>query len=178
MVRNPLDSITSLFNMMATVSHSWSIKDEDFAELQDEFDEYLRSEISVWHDFHMFWAHTTIPVHIVRFEDLVTDPERVLKPLLEFILDEKDITGTKVYYLMKKAVGEQSPKLYPPRQGKINANLSKFNQDQLRFISDTASEMMTRFRYHESMFPQLDAESKQWHIDNGKAIPAEYQIKD
>jgi hypothetical protein len=77
----------------------------------------------------MFWVNTSIPVHIIRYEDLLTDPEPVLKSLLEFILNQKDITGTKVYYLLKQAVKEKSPKVYPPRMGKINANLSKFNPE-------------------------------------------------
>jgi hypothetical protein len=38
-----------------------------------------------------------IPVHIIRYEDIVINPEPALKSLLEFILNIDDITGTKVY---------------------------------------------------------------------------------
>jgi hypothetical protein len=38
-----------------------------------------------------------IPVHIIRYEDILNNPEITLKSLLEFILNTPDISGTKVH---------------------------------------------------------------------------------
>ena len=36
-VRNPLDCITSLFNMVATSTHNYSISEEDYVTFHDQF---------------------------------------------------------------------------------------------------------------------------------------------
>ena len=48
-------------------------------------------------------------MHIIRYEDIVADPQPPLKKLLEFILNVKDITGTKVEHYLNVAVKEASP---------------------------------------------------------------------
>ena len=60
----------------------------------------------MWKDFHEFWMNAKIPVHIVRYEDVVTKPEPTLKSLLEFIMNVEDISGTKVHQYLKIAVSE------------------------------------------------------------------------
>jgi hypothetical protein len=51
-----------------------------------------------------------IPIHIVRYEDLVSEDRSIietsLKGLLEFILNIDDITGTKVDKFLKIAISE------------------------------------------------------------------------
>jgi hypothetical protein len=58
----------------------------------------------VWKDFHDFWLNAKIPVHIIRYEDIVQKPEPSLKSLLEFILNVDTISGTKVEHFLKIAV--------------------------------------------------------------------------
>jgi len=96
LVRNPLDSITSLFNMVCTGSHNRSIHDDDYFKFGNTWAEFIQQDITVWKDFHDFWLNAKIPVHIIRYEDIVGNPAPCLKSLLEFILNVKDIKGTKV----------------------------------------------------------------------------------
>lgn len=63
----------------------------------------------MWKDFHDFWLNAKIPVHIIRYEDIVNIPFQTLKSLLEFILNVEDISGTKVEHFLKIAVNEASP---------------------------------------------------------------------
>ena len=52
-----------------------------------------------------------------------------MKKLLEYILNVKDITGTKVEKYLKLAVAEKSPEIYKPRQGATRSkksNVDKF----------------------------------------------------
>ena len=82
----------------------------------------------MWNDFHEFWTNAKIPVHIIRYEDIVNNPEPVLKSLLEFILNVDDLKGTVVEQYLKLAISETSPEIYKPRQGKANFNFDKFNR--------------------------------------------------
>ena len=63
----------------------------------------------MWKDFHDFWINAKIPVHIIRYEDIVAKPEPTLKSLLEYILNIQDISGTKLEHYLKIAVKEASP---------------------------------------------------------------------
>lgn len=104
LVRNPLDSITSLFNMVCTGSHNRSIEDQDYVKFEQYWNEFVSQDITVWKDFHQFWVNAKIPVHIVRYEDVVANPKKPLKHLLEFILNTNDISGTKVEEYLNIAV--------------------------------------------------------------------------
>lgn len=115
LVRDPLDCMTSLYNMVCTGSHNRSIHDNDFQKYPQLWSEFIQQDITVWKDFHDFWVNAKIPVHIIRYEDIVSSPEPTLKSLLEFILNTKDISGTKVHHYLKLAVSEQSPQIYKPR---------------------------------------------------------------
>ena len=72
LVRNPLDAITSLFNMICTGSHNKSISLEDYSKFVESWNEYVQQDITVWKDFHDFWINAKIPVHIIRYEDVVS----------------------------------------------------------------------------------------------------------
>lgn len=128
LVRNPLDCITSLFNMVCTGTHNRSIHDEDFRQFSEHWAEFIQQDITVWRDFHEFWTNAKIPVHIIRYEDIVSNPKPTIKALLEFIMNVEDITGTKVNHYLNLAVQEQSPQIYKPRVGKVNSNFDKFNR--------------------------------------------------
>lgn len=133
-IRNPMDAMWSFFNMQATTSHVYSIAEEDFPLLEKKWDQFVRTEISVWNDFHGFWVNSFIPLHIIRYEDLVYNSEPTLKKALEFILNVDDISGTKVHQYLKLAVSEESPKIYKPREGVPNKSLKRFTKEQLEFI--------------------------------------------
>ena len=55
LVRNPLDCITSLFNMVCTGSHNRSISDQDYEKFPRHWKEWIQQEIGVWRDFHDYW---------------------------------------------------------------------------------------------------------------------------
>lgn len=70
LVRNPLDSLASLFNMVCSGTHDLSIEDEDFVKFKDHWHEFMMQDIIIWKEFHDFWLKTRIPVHIIRYEDI------------------------------------------------------------------------------------------------------------
>eukprot|EP00356_Strombidium_inclinatum_P010127 CAMPEP_0170495226 /NCGR_PEP_ID=MMETSP0208-20121228/15087_1 /TAXON_ID=197538 /ORGANISM="Strombidium inclinatum, Strain S3" /LENGTH=293 /DNA_ID=CAMNT_0010771385 /DNA_START=81 /DNA_END=963 /DNA_ORIENTATION=+ len=119
LVRNPLDCITSLFNMVCTGSHNRSIHDLDFDRFPDQWDEFIEQEISIWKDFHDFWMSSgKFPIHIIRYEDIVHSPEMTLSSLAKFILNNEDISSTKIEHYIRLAVKEASPQIYNPVKGR------------------------------------------------------------
>ena len=112
LVRNPIDCITSLYHMVSTGSHSWSISDDDFAKFPQIWSEFVQQDVGVWRDFHEFWLNAKIPRYIVRYEDLVTNPEPTLRGLLAFIMNVPTIEGLLVEKYLKMAVSEASPQIY------------------------------------------------------------------
>jgi len=89
-----------------------SIVDTDWAKVASIFMEFVQQEITVWKDFHQFWIRENIPIHIVRYEDIMQNPETVLKKAVEFILDVDDISGTKAGQYVKLAVEDSRPVNY------------------------------------------------------------------
>lgn len=94
LVRSPLDCITSLFNMVCSGSHDLSIADSDFLQFHHYWDEFIQQEITVWRDFHMFWMKAKIPVHIVRYEDIMKTPVETMTSLMQFIFNVTTLQGT------------------------------------------------------------------------------------
>lgn len=147
-VRNPIDCITSLFNMVCTGSHNKSIHNADYSKFYQQWSEFIEQEITVWKDFHDFWLSAKIPVHLIRFEDILQNPKTTLMSLMQFILNEDDLTGTVVERYIELAVKDKAPEIYKPREGKVvNVNISKFSRDQMDFMYQYAKEMLTNFGY-------------------------------
>ena len=75
-VRNPLDSIFSLFNMVGTTSHNASLSAQVLEQALHHstiWTDFIRQEASVWVDFHDYWCRgiSQIPVHFVTYESLL-----------------------------------------------------------------------------------------------------------
>ena len=134
LVRNPLDCIISLFHMVCTNSHHYSIHDDDFKTFNSLWQDFVNIEYTVWDDFHKFWLNCKVPIYIVRYEDILERPEPTMKGLVEFLLNVDDITGTKVHDALKQTVGQESPVVYKPRQGKILGNMDKYTDEMKALI--------------------------------------------
>jgi hypothetical protein len=126
LVRSPLDCMTSLFNMVCSGSHDQSIADSDFEKFPAQWNEFIEQEVSVWKDFHNFWLKTKVPVHIVRYEDIVLNPAQTLEELSCFLLNIETVEGTRIKHYIKLATKEKAPEVYKPRKGLVNNNKRKF----------------------------------------------------
>jgi hypothetical protein len=61
--------------MVLSSSHDASIDDGDFIKLAANWTKFVDMDIEVWKEFHEFYLKSKIPVHIVRYEDLLTQPQ-------------------------------------------------------------------------------------------------------
>lgn len=146
-IRNPLDSITSLFNMVCTGSHNKSIHNDDYAKFFEQWHEFIQQEITVWKDFHNFWLNSKVPVHLIRYEDILGYPKPTMMKLMRFILNEASLEGTLIEHYVDLAVKEKAPEVYKPRQGTVNSNLSKFPPALLEAVATHAKDQLTKFGY-------------------------------
>lgn len=92
LVRNPLDALDSYFHLMMTNTHTTSLSPERRAAHKHLFTTMAKREILVWQRFHEFWlqqaqAGNGIPILLVRYEDLIRFPDRVLARVLQFTLE-------------------------------------------------------------------------------------------
>jgi hypothetical protein len=107
-------------------------------------------EITVWKDFHDFWLNSKIPVHLIRFEDIITNPKPTMMKLMRFILNEPNIEGTVIEKYIDLTVKEKAPEVYKPRQGQVNSNLDKYIQEELDFMFNYAKDQLVKFGYEET----------------------------
>lgn len=86
-VRNPYDAIDSYWNMNATCSHTKTLTDDVYERFREKFEGLVRNETGVWLRFHEYWIRqVSLPVLIVRYEDLIQDTAAIMKQVMQFIL--------------------------------------------------------------------------------------------
>lgn len=134
--------------MDSTATHDCSIADSDFISYKAQWESYLKNEISVWRDFHNFWMKQDLPVHIIRYEDLVARPGEIMPDFMRFVFGTKDIEGTLLESYINIAVAEGAKKTYKPRVGKANANMDKYSQELLDNVAKCCPEQLKCLGYY------------------------------
>lgn len=120
--------------MTCTMSHTKSISPEDYSKFQIYWSEFIKQEISVWRDFYLFWLSVNIPIHIIKFEDILANPKKVFTGVMSFLLNKPDISGTVIEKYIDLAVSEKAPEIYKPRSGTSNISKDKFIKEDLDYI--------------------------------------------
>ena len=98
-VRNPIDVIPSFAYLHAFRSHSLTPNerlDVDFPEWWNEWVIKMAQCMQFNHTFTVERLAKEIPTYFLRYEDLLKNPERVLKECFKFLLDVPSILGTVV----------------------------------------------------------------------------------
>ena len=97
LMRNPLDVIYSVANMVNTFSHELVPNEEYHTEFPEFWDDWINQQISNLATFHNYVSTemaTAMPTHCLRYEDLCENPIDSLRELFEFLLDAEDLKGT------------------------------------------------------------------------------------
>jgi hypothetical protein len=98
LVRNPVDLIMSQI-----------LRDSYFLE---EALNKIDQMIEEWKEFYKYWINAPIPIHIVRYEDLIHEPREIIKQLSKFLLGIKALDNSKLEYMIKHALIEKIDKHY------------------------------------------------------------------
>jgi hypothetical protein len=89
LVRNPFDAIDSYWNLNLTNTHTQKVSDQVYQDHYEFFENLVRNEFAIWRDFHQFWLSQSskgIPLLVMRYEDLIGQPQIELARILKFSL--------------------------------------------------------------------------------------------
>jgi hypothetical protein len=85
LVRNPYDAIDSYWNLNLTNTHTETVTDDIYKQFHDTFEDLAMNEMHVWMKFHEYWLNASIPILVVRFEDLIGNMEHELTRIADFL---------------------------------------------------------------------------------------------
>ncbi len=166
LVRNPIDLI-----MSRTLKETFSF--------QDAIDK-IDNLIDEWKEFYKFWIDSPIPVHIVRYEDLLYEPVEIITEISKFLLGIKSVNNTKLDFVVKNVCETKIENIYFAYDVEIssilNTNSNNTNNNKLFFLNkenlvliqnkfqDRLNRVLSLFKYQMND----DYDTKNWLIDTNK----------
>ena len=64
------------------------------------WNEFFESDVKMWVKWHEYWLDLIethkLPVFFFRFEDLLLNPEPILKNMFRYVLGKEDLEGTVI----------------------------------------------------------------------------------
>ena len=135
LVRNPIEVIMS--NLLKE-----SILLEEALKKADEM-------INSWKTFYKYWINAPIPCYLIKYEELIEEPSIILKDLSRFMLGIKTVEGTKLEYVIEKAIKlDPDQKYYPfSISTKQNNNLTDNILTQFQEKFTRLNGLMKKFKY-------------------------------
>ena len=154
-VRSPLDTNLSWFNLIAMASHDTKVPFEIEKDYPNFFDWWIKDcnkHINDWMQQMMKDAKFyDVPMLFIRFEDLVNNPEPELYNLMRFILGKKDLTGTNAERRIKEiiAMDKRVTETYKLKDStrRKNPNAYRYTQEQLDWIGQCNKDWLHFFGY-------------------------------
>ena len=137
LVRNPFDAIESFYNLMMTGTHTQNISQEIREKATKYWEEFALKEIRVWTNFHKYWLEQEIPILLVRYEDLIREPAKVMSRVVQFVLEINDMGsffGERIDRCIREQQEIERLGSYKPRSGGIGKSLSKYSPDLIEMM--------------------------------------------
>jgi len=137
LVRNPIEVIMS--NLLKE-----SLLLEEALKKADEM-------INKWKIFYKYWINAPIPCYIVKYEELIENPNNILKDLTRFMLGIKIVEETKSDYAIQKAIKNDVDQKYYPfnismkQSNNLNDNILTQFQDKFTRLNG----LMKKFKYNK-----------------------------
>lgn len=151
-VRNPLDAFYSFFNMIVTQTHTKSFSN-NLDDLKKYWDPFFESDVLSWAKWHAYWIDIAkqkkVPIYFFRFEDLLLNPEPVLKDMFKYILLEENIDKSVIEKRIQDVINTGKNFLYKPRSagGGFHKHTQKISQEQMQFLMEHLEPYLHFFGY-------------------------------
>lgn len=123
LIRNPVDIIIS----KALLNSKYY--EDAFKKIDELIDE--------WKQFIKYWIKSPIPIHLIRYEDLLIEPEEILKQVCKFMLGIKSIENTKLEYIINQVINKSA---------KVDENLLAYNMDGETFKNFLTQEVSEKIQ--------------------------------
>jgi hypothetical protein len=107
--------------------------------------------INKWKVFYKYWINAPIPCYIIKYEELIEDPNNILKDLTRFMLGIKSVEETKLDYEIQKAIKNDVDQKYYPfnismkQSNNLSDNMLIQFQDKFTLLNG----LMKKFKYEE-----------------------------
>ena len=85
--------------------------------------------INKWKEFYKYWINAPIPCYLIKYEELIEEPNNILKDLCRFMLGLKSVENTKLDYSIQKTLKLEVDQKYYPFD--INAKQSEILNDTI-----------------------------------------------
>ena len=138
-VRNPLPVFVSWVNLLALCNHNSPSPFEYETEYPEWWNWWIHDCAEMMRRWYAHTMHDSrlrqIPTLYVRYEDLVSSPEREMRDIMRFILGVDDIKGTNAERRVNEVVklGHDATKTYPVKESskQFNSAARRFNDEQI-----------------------------------------------
>ncbi len=167
-IRNPLDVAVSFANHLnTTIDRTIGIMnnpDYAFCSKSDRLHNQLRQKLKTWSSHVTSWLDESgLPVHMMRYEDMKTEPLKTFTNALEFLgLDsdmariQKALLGSSFEELRRqeelkgfKEKSSSSPGFF--RKGIVNDWKNVLTREQGNRLTEAHSVVMKRFGYEDNL---------------------------
>jgi hypothetical protein len=121
--------------------------------------------ITEWKEFYKYWINAPIPIHVIRYEDLLYEPQEILKALCKFLLGIKSIENTKLEYIIKLVTSEKIDKHFFAYDVQMDDNQSWLTGENVEKIQtkfyEKLDKVLKKFNYEVN----ADGEANTWMAD-------------
>lgn len=149
LVRNPYDAMDSYWNLNATLSHTKRLTDAMYTKFTATYTGLVKNEIHMWHAFLHYWLgdSTDNQVCVVRYEDLVRDPEGQVARMLQCVWNVSELSD-----FWKGRVQHAVISMPPRKDGSgFGKALGRYTPEMLEYIREVEQadphRYMQRFGY-------------------------------
>ena len=100
---------------------------DSFVDHKQIWNGFSDMEHELWWQFNEFYTtFDGVPVHIIRYEDMLTDPKYAFTELMKFVLNERDLSGRVIEKIIDIATEGKAPQFYQPKGVKTIEKLQLF----------------------------------------------------
>lgn len=140
--------------MLGTQTHTKSFAEStDSGKLRALWDRFFELDVLLWAKWHDYWIKIAregnIPIYFFRFEDLLLDPEPVLKDMFKYILGVENVDESVIEKRIQDTINTGSNFIYKPRNagGGFHKCADKISKEQMEYMMHTLEPFMYFFGY-------------------------------
>ena len=146
-IRNPIDTFISKFNLKAGGTQDKSIHPDEHERLRPLFEDMSEMHFTFWPMFYKYYQSLDIPVYFMRYEDILADPYTTFYGVMQFLLNEKDLKGRVIDKILQISTKSKAPEKYLPKRESFESKIKRFNSDQLKEFYKLEKDLIDFYGY-------------------------------
>ena len=153
--QNPWDAIYSSFCKIITKKLNKDLSQENMEILKDAWEDFITQEAEIWRKFYDFWMlGANIPTFLVRYEDLIQNPKKILSDVVKFMLNNSNIEGTLIENLITREAKKYKELYYS--QKTPGFSFKYFSKEQMNSVKSLAGWVIRRLGYGKNFISPIN----------------------